>query len=69
MGMAKTFPDKQVRERGIEVVKDYKDEQKGIANGFGGAHFVEGDWYCASTPKELLEVTKRWDAGSITEEE
>lgn len=58
-----------LRERGIEVVKDYKDGQKGITNGYGGAHFVEGDWYCASTPKELLEATVRWDTGIITEAE
>ena len=62
-----------LRERGIKVVKDYKGGksggQRGITNGFGGAHFVEGDWYCASTPRELLEATIRLDAGLITEEE
>ncbi|WP_147430216.1 hypothetical protein [Frondihabitans australicus] len=62
-----------LRERGIKVVKDYKGGkvggQKGITNGFGGAHFVEGDWYCASTPKELLEATIRYDDGLITVEE
>lgn len=58
-----------LRERGIPVVKDYKRNQVGITNGFGGAHFVDGDWYCPSTPKELLEATIRFNNKLITEEE
>jgi hypothetical protein len=60
---------KPLRDRGIPVVKDYSKKQVGITNGFGGAHFVDGDWYCASTPKELLEATVRFNKKLITEEE
>lgn len=58
-----------LRERGIPVVKDYKKNQVGITNGYGGAHFVDGDWYCPSTPKDLLEATVRFNKKLITEEE
>ena len=60
---------KPLRDRGILVVKDYRKRETGITNGYGGAHFVEGDWYCASTPKELLEATVRFNKKLITEEE
>lgn len=60
---------KPLRERNIPVVKDYSKKQSGITNGYGGAHFVDGDWYCASTPKDLLEATVRFNKKHITEEE
>lgn len=60
---------KPLRDRGIPVIKDYRKRETGITNGYGGAHFVEGDWYCASTPKELLEATVRFNKKEITEEE
>lgn len=60
----------QLVARGIPVVKDYVDRQKGITNGaIGNSVMVEGRYYCPSTPLELLESTKLWEQGTLTNEE
>ncbi|WP_420366035.1 hypothetical protein AAEP80_04030 [Curtobacterium sp. L3-7] len=60
----------QLVQRGIPVVKDYVDRQKGITNGaIGNSIMVEGRYYCPSTPIDLLESTKNWEQGKLTNEE
>jgi hypothetical protein len=60
----------QLVARGIPVVKDYVDRQKGITNGaIGNSVMVEGRYYCPSTPMELLQSTELWEQGKLTNEE
>jgi hypothetical protein len=60
-------------DRNIDVVKDYKGgkhgSQLGISNGVGGAPFADDRFFCAGTPKNLLETGKNFDEGTITEEQ
>ncbi|WP_139195330.1 hypothetical protein [Curtobacterium sp. MCBA15_001] len=60
-------------DRNIDVVKDYiggkHNSQLGISNGVGGAPFADDRYFCAGTPKDLLETGKDFDEGSITEEQ
>jgi len=58
-----------LRERGIPNVQEYREEQKGITNGVGGAKFVEGDYYCPATAPEHLDATVNYDKakGDISE--
>jgi len=57
-------------DRNIDVVKDYKGgkhgSQLGISNGVGGAPFADDRFFCAGTPKHLLETGKNFDEGTIT---
>lgn len=51
-------------------MKDSVDRQKGITNGaIGNSVMVEGRYYCPSTPLELVESTKLWEEGKLTNEE
>lgn len=60
---------KGLRERGIPNVQEYREEQKGITNGVGGAKFVEGDYYCPGTATKHLDATVDYDKakGAISE--
>jgi hypothetical protein len=56
--------------RGIPVVKDYVQRQKGVAeDSIGGALMVDGRYVCPSTPQHLLTSTERYDRAEITVEE
>ncbi|WP_412148581.1 hypothetical protein [Curtobacterium flaccumfaciens] len=60
---------KGLRERGIPNVQEYREEQKGITNGVGGAKFVEGEYYCPGTAAEHLDATVNYDKakGDVSE--
>ena len=44
-------------EAGFTPSTDYRSDRVGVKGGDHGGLFVEGDVYCPSTPKELLEAT------------
>lgn len=53
-------PDKlqlPLRALGWRNVNDYREDQLGIQASHGGGIMVEGDWYCPSMPKPLVEAT------------
>lgn len=57
-----------LRQRGAKFLFDYREDQLGaIAQAFG-ARFVEGALYCTSMPEVLIDATKDYRAGNITEE-
>lgn len=56
-----------LRQRGIDVVKDYVKRQKGITNGSGGATFADDRFLCPGTPTELLDASEDFHDHKIDE--
>lgn len=55
------------RALGYTLCGDYRDDQLGIQAEYGGAILVEGNWYCPSMPKPLVEASIDQRADRITD--
>ena len=58
-----------VRQMGFDIVTDYKSDQLGQQDGWGGAIMVEGAFYCPTMPERLRNSTIRYQAKEITWEQ
>jgi hypothetical protein len=46
-----------MRDAGYKLVFDYRDDQLGIIDTYGGANLIEGNWYRPSMPRALVTAT------------
>lgn len=56
-----------LRALGYEPVFDYKKDELGIKDGYGGADQIEGGWYCKWMPNALAEATDEYRKDVIDE--
>lgn len=56
---------KPLRNMGVKPIFDYKSTQLGVKGGIAGSLQVEGDHYCPSTPKPLLNASVEHHDGII----
>jgi hypothetical protein len=49
------------------VVLDYRKDQLGVQDSFGGLVLIEGAWYCPSTPDVLINATRDYRKRLIDE--
>ncbi|MFK4729520.1 hypothetical protein ROT00_07525 [Agromyces mediolanus] len=54
-----------MRELGYEPIHDYRIDQLGIQGQYAGALLVDGNWYCPSMPKPLIDATLDHRQGRI----
>lgn len=47
-----------LRALGYDLVFDYREDQLGVTEQYGGAIQVEGAWYCPAMPSALVEAAK-----------
>ena len=55
----------KMRDLGVPILMNYKKTQLGIKGGVGGSLQVEGDHYCPSTPKGLIQASVDFEARTI----
>jgi hypothetical protein len=55
------------RALGYDLVLDYRVDQLGVQDSFGGALFIEGWWYSPSIPESLINATRNFRAATINE--
>ncbi len=54
------------RRLGWKNINDYRRDQLGIQDHFAGSLLIEGNWYCPSIPKPLIDATEDYRNGTIT---
>ena len=60
---------KVLQKLGVKPIFDLKSTQLGVKGGVGGLLQVEGDHYCPSTPKPMLNASVDYENGTITKDE
>ncbi|MGG7507560.1 hypothetical protein [Plantibacter sp. YIM 135249] len=56
-----------IRQLGYIPIHDYRIDQLGIQDQYGGANLIDGNWYCPSMPEALVNATANYRAGRIDE--
>jgi hypothetical protein len=57
-----------LRSVGAKLVMDYHKNFLGVQDSFAGAIMVDGNWYCASMPTQLINASVRYRAGEDADE-
>ncbi len=58
-----------LRSLGYDLVFDYREDQLGVRESYGGAIQVEGAWYCPQMPQVLIDATIDYRVNKSIDEE
>lgn len=57
-----------LRANGAKLVMDYHKTFLGIQESFAGAIMIDGNWYCASMPQDLIDASKHYRTAEIADD-